>query len=119
MQPRSDRDLDVWQQAMRLAVEAYRLSCLLPAQEKFVLANQLRRAAVSVPSNIAEGNRRSYRREYIHHVCIARGSLAELETLFDIACHSGYSTSEDMTRASELTDRVGRMLTRLVSALRK
>ena len=74
------RELKVWQHAMDLAEEVYRFTATLPAEEKFGLVSQIRRAAVSVPSNIAEGNSRATRGEYLQFLGIARGSLAELQT---------------------------------------
>jgi four helix bundle protein len=74
---RSYRDLIVWQKAMDLVVESYRLSRLLPKSEVYGLGSQLQRAAVSVPANIAEGQGREHLGEYVHHLSIANGSLME------------------------------------------
>ena len=73
------RDLVVWQKSMTLVEESYRIARQLPHYEIFGLASQLRRASVSIPSNIAEGNRRVHRKEYIHHLSIARGSSLSLK----------------------------------------
>ncbi len=110
-------DLKVWQRAMDLVVEAYRLTKRLPSNERRSLGDQIRRAAVSIPANIAEGNARSHRREYLHYLSIARGSTAELETLLEAAQPVGYLTADELLPAEELLDHVGRMLTRLVSSL--
>ena len=74
------RDLVVWQEAMDLVVATYRIAARLPRGEQYGLVNQMQRAAVSVPANIAEGHGRSGCREYLHHLSVARGSLMELET---------------------------------------
>jgi four helix bundle protein len=81
---RSYRDLEAWQRAMLLVLEAYRVSEGFPRSERFGLTHQLRRAVVSVPSNIAEGHSRRARQAYINHVNIALGSLAEFETQADV-----------------------------------
>jgi four helix bundle protein len=81
------------------------------------LTSQIRRAAVSVPSNIAEGNGRVHRREYINHVSIARGSLREVETLAEIALGLEYISEEEPAGIRELLDHVGRMLTSLLKRL--
>src|SRR5690242_3428082 len=77
------RQLIVWQRSMELLKQSYAIARCLPAEERFGMASQLRRAAVSVPANIAEGHSRVHRGDYVHHLSIARGSLAEVETLFD------------------------------------
>jgi len=74
------RDLRVWQAAVELVVEVYRLTGVLPKQETYGLVSQMQRAAVSIPSNIAEGHSREHIKEYLHHLSVAQGSLAELET---------------------------------------
>ncbi|HUQ80089.1 MAG TPA: four helix bundle protein [Gemmatimonadaceae bacterium] len=75
------RQLVVWQKAVELSLHAYRLTHDFPREERYGLSSQLRRAAVSVACNIAEGNGRRYRREYINYLSIARGSLREVDTL--------------------------------------
>ena len=77
----SYRDLWVWQKAMSLAAEAYRLTKALPRSEEYRLTSQLLRAAASVPANIAEGHARGTRKDYTHFISVARGSLAETETV--------------------------------------
>ena len=81
----SHRDLVVWQKAMGLAVEAYRLAKLMPKVEEYRLTSRILRAAASVPANLAEGHSRGTRKDYANFVSIVRGSLAETETLLDLA----------------------------------
>jgi four helix bundle protein len=81
----SYRGLEVWQVAMDLVEEVYPAAAYLPDSEKYGLTNQLRRAATSIPSNIAEGFGRSHRGDYLRHLSIARGSLMEIETQLIIA----------------------------------
>jgi four helix bundle protein len=114
---RDFRDLRVWQVAMDLVIESYRLGELLPSRERFGLVAQIRRAATSIPANIAEGNGRVHRREYLHHLSMARGSLNELQTLALIAERLGYVPSTDLTQFTMLCESVGRMLTRLRRSL--
>jgi four helix bundle protein len=79
------RELQVWQRAMELVPAVYGVARLFLAQERYALADQLRRAAISVPANIAEGQARQHRREFIQALTIARGSLAEVDTLLLIS----------------------------------
>jgi four helix bundle protein len=113
------RQLTVWQKAMDLMVESHRLAGKLPHIERFDLGSQIRRAAVSVPANISEGNARGYRKEYLHFLSIARGSLSELDTLLEGARRVGYLADDELTRAEELLDHVSRMLTKLIASLRE
>jgi len=87
---KSFQDLLVWQNAMALVPVVYGLTKLLPREERFALGDQMRRAAVSVPANIAEGHARRYTKEYLYHLSIARGSLAELLTLVLLAERLGH-----------------------------
>jgi four helix bundle protein len=90
---RSFRDLEVWQRAVDFSVTLYRVSESFPQSERFGLTSQMRRAAVSIASNIAEGHARS-RNEYAHFLRVARGSTAELETQLEIARRIGYLSPE-------------------------
>jgi four helix bundle protein len=87
---KSFQDLRVWQSAMELVPMVYTLVKELPRAESFVLCDQMRRAAVSVPANIAEGHARKHTKEYLQHLSIARGSLAELLTLVLLSERLGY-----------------------------
>jgi four helix bundle protein len=79
------RDLEAWQAAMDTVVAVYRVATLLPSSERFILSAQMRRAAISIPSNVAEGHCRRSPKAYLNHLNIALGSQAELETHFDVA----------------------------------
>ena len=112
------RDLVAWQQAMELVVDAYRLSDTFPRDEKYGIVQQLRRAAVSVPSNIAEGHGREHLGDYLRHLSIANGSLMELETQILIAGRMKYVTIDDEKRVLVRTGRVGKLLSGLTRALK-
>ena len=114
----SYRDLVVWQKAMDLVVEVYRLTKKLPKEETYALSSQMRRAAVSIPVNIAEGQDRNTNKEFCNYLYIARGSRAELETQINICIRIGYLTIEDDIETSmNLINEVGRMLSKLISKL--
>jgi four helix bundle protein len=115
---RSYRDLKVWHKAMDLAVESYRLSKLLPRDEVYGLVGQIRRAAVSLPANIAEGHGRDHLGDYLHHLSVVNGSLMELETHLLIAKRLGYFTEDPLESVFKLTSEVGRMLSGLKRGLR-
>ena len=112
------KDLVVWQKAMDLVVEVYRLTKNLPKDELYSLTNQLRRAAVSIPSNIAEGNGRASTGDYVRFLIIARGSVAEVETQLLICARLDYLTPEEINSALELCDETGRVLTTIIKKLR-
>jgi four helix bundle protein len=116
---RSHRDLQVWQLAMQLVVEVYRLSSRFPHEERFGLISQIRRAAVSVPTNIAEGRARFGHREFRQFASIARGSVAEVETLLEIATRLEFAAPSEFEKATGLCLQVARMLTRLHQRLSK
>jgi four helix bundle protein len=111
------RELRVWQISMKLVTDVYASTRAFPSVERFGLALQLRRAAVAVAANIAEGNGRVHRKEYIHHLSIARGSLRETETLLEIARRLNYVGPADTGAANEMIDHVGRMLARMIKSL--
>ena len=92
---RPHHDLRVWQEAMELVSRIYSATNAFPADERFGLTSQVRRASVSVPSNIAEGAARGSRKEFIHFLTIARGSLSELDTQLRIARNLGFATDID------------------------
>ena len=98
---KSFRDLRIWQRAMDLVPAVYKLLDKLPREEKYGLAEQVRRAVVSVPANIAEGHARKHTKEFLQHLSIARGSLAELLTLLLVAERLNYLAAEDVTRIEQ------------------
>ena len=104
---RSYRDLEVWKRAMDLVVMCYESSQHFPPSEVYGLTGQLRRAAVSVPSNIAEGRERKYTKEFIQYLSIAYGSLAELETHIQIAYRLGYISAECQDSLLDKTAEIG------------
>ena len=112
----SHKDLIVWQKAIKLAGRIYTATRQLPSEERFGLNSQLRRAAVSIPSNIAEGAARRNRAEFLQFLHIARGSLSELETQMMIALEQELVTPE--TTALDDIAEVGRLLNGLISKLR-
>jgi four helix bundle protein len=106
----SYKDLVVWQKAMDLVIEIYRLSEQFPKTELYGLSAQMRRAAVSIPSNIAEGQRRGTRNDYRNFLRIAYGSGAELETQLEIAKRLSFVNDAMYEAANRLMDEVLRML---------
>ena len=110
------RDLLVWQKSMGLVEEIYKLTRAFPKNETYGLATQMQRAAVSIPSNIAEGQALKQTQAYARHLAIASGSLAELETQFEIARRLGYLSTRS-TSAGKTMDEVGRMLSGLRRSL--
>ena len=116
---KSFHDLVAWQQAMELVTEIYRVSQKFPKEEMFGLTSQIRRAAVSIPSNIAEGRGKSSTGELQQFLYHARGSLAEVETQLLIAINLGYLQKSEVTNIIELISRTGRLLHGLLSAIKK
>ena len=108
---KSHRDLVVWQKAMALAVEIYRLSSRFPREEMYRLVSQITRAAASVPANIAEGHARGTARDYANFLSIAKGSLMEIETFVMLAIELKYITREEAEGALSLITEVSKMLT--------
>jgi len=113
----SYKELTVWQKAMALAVACYRLTAGFPVEERFGLTSQIRRAAVSIPSNIAEGHNRRSRQAFANHVGIALGSQAELETQIALAVRLEFSSEAAAAPALDLAADVGRLLHGLVRSL--
>lgn len=111
------RELEVWRLAMSLAKSVYQLTRAFPASERYGLASQLQRAAVSIPSNIAEGNGRPATKDYARFVGMASGSTAELQTQLILARDLELARREDIGEALNLSERVGRMLFRLRESL--
>lgn len=115
----SFRDLRVWQDAMKLATETYRVTAEFPKHELYGLSQQMRRAAVSVPSNIAEGKGHRSDKGFASFLFHARGSLLQLETQAEIARALAYLPEEQAEHLLQWTKVVGRSLTGLINALTK
>jgi len=115
---KSYRDLIIWQRAIQLTVSIYRLSGSFPPEEKFGLTSQIRRAVVSVASNIAEGYGRGTRGEYKKFLAMARGSNFEVQTQLTIARELQYGSPELLLAADSLSDEVGRMLFAIIDKLK-
>ena len=115
---RDFKDLIVWQRAMDAAAEIYRLARKLPREETFALGDQLRRAAVSIPSNIAEGFGRSSKKDYAKFLVMARGSAYETETQLLLCVRVRHLLEKDIQQALSLLREVGRMLNALSSRFR-
>jgi four helix bundle protein len=111
--------LRVWQLSMDLVADSYRISASFPKQEAYGLTSQMRRAAVSIPANIAEGHGRRHMGECLHHLSIANGSLRELETHVQIASRLQYLTDADLSAMLNNAAEVARMLHGLATALRR
>jgi four helix bundle protein len=114
----SFRELRVWQQAIELTMQIYTITNGFPKHEVYGLVSQMRRAAVSVPSNIAEGSARGSRKDFRQFVKIARGSKCELQTQLLIAKRLGYSSERSISEAERLSHEVGQMLSGLDNYLR-
>jgi len=114
---KSYKDFIVWQKAMDLAVEVYRLVKFLPREETYALSDQMRRAVISIPSNIAEGQGRSSTRDFIKFLSIARGSQSEIETQLQICIRLRYFSEEQATTLG-LCNEINKMLNSLIGKLR-
>ena len=116
---RNFETLKVWKDAMALAKEIYMITSSFPREEQFGITSQMRRAAVSIPSNIAEGCSRNTNGEFIHFIGIARGSAGELKTQLLLACGLGFLNQPGAAHITERIDVVGRMLSALKNSLQK
>jgi four helix bundle protein len=113
----SFRDLDVWREAMLLVEDVYTISRRFPPDERFGLTSQLRRAAISIPSNIGEGSRRKRRKVFVNHLDIALGSQAEVDVQTEIALRLEFLQEIEHSRLQTRVDRIGRMLNGLITSL--
>lgn len=111
------RELDVWHLGVELAETVYRVTARFPKSELFALSSQMRKAAISIPSNIAEGRARESSREFLHFLSISRGSLAELETQLELAIRLDY-TGSDLHAARAQSEVLGKKLNRLQTTIR-
>jgi len=110
-------ELIVWQKAMDLVVEIYNLANLLPNEEIYALSNQMKRAAVSIPSNIAEGQERNTTKDFINYLYMAKGSKGELETQLLICTRLQYLSQPQIATAQDLLGEIGKMLNALIQSL--
>jgi len=116
---RSYRDLKVWQKAMDLAALCYQVTQRLPREELFGLTSQIRRAASSIPANVAEGHGREHTKEFLNHLSIARGSLMELETHLMLSQRVGLLQQAQLDGLLAPADEISRMLSGLRSSLER
>ncbi|MBP3366052.1 MAG: four helix bundle protein [Treponema sp.] len=110
MAVQSYKELLIWQKGMQIAKEIYSLVKKLPKEEIYALSDQMRRAAVSIPSNIAEGQSRNSTKEFIHFLSITNGSKAELETQLILCKEIGYLTEEEIQPVMNLLQEESKML---------
>jgi len=115
--PNGYEDLYVWQRAIELALSVYRLTALFPRDERFELTPQMRRAAVSIPSNIAEGWGRNSPKDLKNFLAISRGSVFELRTQLTIATRLSYADDSSRSETRALSDEVSRMLVAFMKTL--
>lgn len=115
---KSYKDLDVWKKSIEIVKRVYTATGDFPKEEIYGLVNQMRRCAVSIPSNIAEGKTRQHVNEYIQFLYVGLGSCAELETQIIIAKELGYLNNETENEIMEGLDHIGKMLRNLIKSLR-
>lgn len=113
----SYKDLIVWQKSIELCEKVYKITEVFPKSEVYGLTSQIRRCSVSIPSNIAEGQRRRYKSEFLQFLRFAFGSGAELETQLLIALKIGYLSDNDYNLLISLLDEVMKMLNKLISTI--
>lgn len=117
MRIRNYRELLVWQKGHQLALEIYRVTVGFPKVEQFGLTDQLRRAAISVPSNVVEGYERGSNKEFKHFLSIARGSTGEVRAQIELARDIGYMQDDDFEKIFDLTTEVHKMINSLIKKL--
>jgi len=113
------KKLEVWKQSMTLVIEIYRTTEKFPSKEVYGLTNQIRRAAVSIPSNIAEGAARQTQKEFTNFLHIAQGSMSELDTQLELANRLGYLNDNSRNSLNEMMEQIDKMLTGLIRHLNK
>ena len=113
------RELNVWGKAMDLVIEVYRLCKYLPKEETYGLSDQMRRSAVSIASNIAEGQARGSNKDFIRFLSISQGSRAELDTQLEICRRLKYIPEDEIIIAKNLSNETGRMMTNLAKKLQE
>jgi four helix bundle protein len=108
------KKLDVWKLSMDLVIDLYQITNSFPAKEMYSLTDQMRRAAMSIPSNIAEGAARQTKKEFVNYLHMAQGSLSELDTQIEIAIRLGYLGDRDVKELENKMQRVDKMLSGLI-----
>jgi len=119
MKARDYKDLVAYQKSYEVALLVYKLTSFFPSSEMYGLVSQMRRAAVSVPSNISEGYRRGSHKEYVQFLQISLGSTAELETQLSLSKDIGYINTDQFKEIYELNEEVGKLLSSYISKLKK
>jgi four helix bundle protein len=114
----SHKKLDVWKKSIELVSEVYKITLKFPIQEQYSLTSQIRRSAISVPSNISEGNARSSKLETLRFLDIARASLVELDTQFEIAIKLKYLNDSDIEALSEIVNHTFAMLSKFIQKIK-
>jgi len=114
----SHKNLDVWEKSVELVSEVYKLTIKFPIQEQYGLSSQIRRSAISVPSNISEGVARSSKSETVRFLDIARASLVELDTQIEIAVKLNYLSDSDTTTLSEMINHTFAMLSKFIKSIK-
>ena len=117
MDIKSYKDLIVWQKSIDLVILIYELTKLLPEDEKFGLSSQMRRAAISIPSNIAEGQQRKSSKDFMHFLSIARGSKGELQTQLYISYKLNLLSKQQVEPSMALLSEIGKMISKLMASL--
>ena len=115
----SYKDLIVWQKAMDLVVEIYRICKFLPKEENYGLSDQMRRSVISIDSNIAEGQARDSKKDFLRFLLIAQGSKAELETQIEICRRLKYIPDNELQKSENLASETGKMLRNLIRKLQE
>jgi len=118
MDYRSHRKLDVWRKSMDFVVNVYRITSNFPKSEKYGLTSQMRRASVSIPSNLAEGAARKGNKEFMHFLNIAQGSISELDTQLELAYRLGYINKEEYSSLINRATEISKMLYGLSRSLK-
>lgn len=119
MEGKPHRKLLLWQKSIEFVLQIYKVLRKFPAEERFGIVAQMQRAAVSIPSNIAEGAARKSRKEYLQFLYTARGSISELDTQLEISLRLNYLTIQDYEQLQENLNEISKMLNGLISALLK
>ena len=113
------KDLDVWKKSIDLISKVYEITMNFPQYEKFGIISQMRRSAISIASNIGEGAARQTKKQFSYFLYLARGSLSELDTQFEISKKLGYVEERNMEEISELAIRIDQMITGLIKSIKK